>query len=224
MIALAGFTDVTPGQCVNVAGQQVPCVTVPGRVTAFFVVFIVIMIAISLFSLVCDAKIISKAGYSGWLVLTAFVPVVNFVLFIVFAFAKWPIQSRLEEAERGRYGGGYGGGGGGGYGGGSGGGAGGYGPPPFAPGLPVPPPLGGATSASPASPAPPVATAAPADVAQNVIYCSWCGKPRAVDAQAIHHCGSMERPPAYCMNCGTPLGDGATACAACGQSAVKVSR
>jgi hypothetical protein len=221
MIALVGITSLTPGQCANVAGQQVPCVTVPGRVTAVFIGFIVISIALTLFSLVCDAKIISKAGYSGWFVLTAFVPIVNFVMFIVFAFAKWPIQQRLEEAERGRYGGG------GGYG---GSGAGGYRPPPFPPDLPVPPPAGGATNAPPATAAPPMASAPPVAVAappeqgQQVIYCSWCGKQRAVDAQAIHYCGSMERPAAYCMHCGTPLGDGATACAACGQSATKVSR
>ena len=35
-------------------------------------------------------KIITKAGYSGWLVLVIFVPIVNLVAFWFFAFSKWP--------------------------------------------------------------------------------------------------------------------------------------
>jgi hypothetical protein len=50
----------------------------------------------------------------------------------------------------------------------------------------------------------------------GVIYCSWCGKERAVNAPAIHHCGSKERPVVYCMGCGTPFGDNVTYCASCG--------
>jgi hypothetical protein len=57
----------------------------------------------------------------------------------------------------------------------------------------------------------------------GVIYCSWCGKERAVNAQAIHHCGSRERPAIFCMQCGTPL-EGANNCARCGTPATQVSR
>jgi hypothetical protein len=134
-------------------------------------------------------------------VLTAFVPILNIVMFLVFAFGKWPIQTRLENAERGR--------------------SGGYAPPQFAqvgtgptiapggiePG-PLPPPPGSPVQAD----------------ATRTIYCSWCGKPRAADAQAIHHCGSQDRPVVYCMNCGTPFEAGATNCASCGASVTQVSR
>jgi hypothetical protein len=57
----------------------------------------------------------------------------------------------------------------------------------------------------------------------GVIYCSWCGKERAVDAQSLHHCGSRERPVVYCMGCGTPFGDNATSCASCGTPATQKS-
>jgi hypothetical protein len=57
----------------------------------------------------------------------------------------------------------------------------------------------------------------------DVIYCSWCGKQRAVDAQSIHYCGSMERPSVYCMTCGTAL-EGAATCTSCGTPATKISR
>ena len=76
------------------------------------------------------------------------------------------------------------------------------------------------------SPAP-SAGAAPSSWQPNsesdVIYCSWCGKQRAVDAQSIHYCGSMERPSVYCMTCGTAL-EGAATCTSCGTPATKISR
>jgi hypothetical protein len=57
----------------------------------------------------------------------------------------------------------------------------------------------------------------------SVIYCSWCGKERAVNAPAIHYCGSMERPTVYCMSCGTLLA-GATNCTSCGTPATQLSK
>ncbi|HVB90562.1 MAG TPA: hypothetical protein VND70_00515 [Acidimicrobiales bacterium] len=60
--------------------------------------------------------------------------------------------------------------------------------------------------------------------ASDTIYCSWCGKARAVDAQAIHYCGSRDRPAAFCMMCGTALTEGAADCASCGTAATQLSR
>lgn len=42
--------------------------------------------------------IIRKAGWSGWWILVAFVPVVNLVMFLVFAFVEWPVQRELRAA------------------------------------------------------------------------------------------------------------------------------
>lgn len=46
------------------------------------------------------------------------------------------------------------------------------------------------------------------------MYCQWCGK--ELDELAIHHCGSADRPPAYCRQDGQALAPGAAACAVCG--------
>jgi hypothetical protein len=217
---VATLAGVNGTLCTSPTGAQVSCLSVPGQVKGVFVAFIVIAIAVALFSLVCQVKIITKAGYSGWYVLTGFVPILGFVMFLIFAFGKWPIQQRLEAAERGT-GRGYppppysGGGPGPGPGPGPGGGPGGGGP--FA-GSPVRQPGAAGTGAGPVASVLP-----PSGAPEGVIYCSWCGKDRAVNAQAIHHCGSMERPAAYCMSCGTPL-DGASSCVACGTPSSKVSR
>jgi hypothetical protein len=88
---------------------------------------------------------------------------------------------------------------------------------------PSPPPSSAATAPSFT---PPVATGSAASQSEDesrLIYCSWCGKQRPVDAQAIHHCGSMERPTVYCMTCGFPL-EGAPACTSCGTPATQISR
>jgi hypothetical protein len=36
------------------------------------------------------ARILQKAGYSGWWCLLTYVPVVNFIMLSIFAAAKWP--------------------------------------------------------------------------------------------------------------------------------------
>jgi len=52
-------------------------------------------------SLVINWLIVSKAGYSGALSLLAFVPLVNLIALLIFAFAEWPVQRELALA-RGR--------------------------------------------------------------------------------------------------------------------------
>lgn len=39
-------------------------------------------------------KILQKAGYSGWWVIASFIPMVNVVMFWVFAFTRWPVEER----------------------------------------------------------------------------------------------------------------------------------
>ena len=94
--------------------------------------------------------------------------------------------------------------------------------PAWAP--PPPPPATPAATPSAVRSSVPVAPVLQAAQAGGVIYCSWCGKERAVDANAIHYCGSMERPAVYCMSCGGPLEDGAARCTSCGTDTTKVSR
>jgi len=45
-------------------------------------------------------RILRKAGYSPWWVLVGFVPLVNIVFLVIFAFAEWPRVRQLEVARR----------------------------------------------------------------------------------------------------------------------------
>ena len=84
-----------------------------------------VYLAIVAVSIWATVRIIQRAGYSGWWVLMALVPIANIVMFFVFAFAEWPVHrelAQLRAAVGGGYGGAYGGGYGDGYGGGYGGG------------------------------------------------------------------------------------------------------
>ncbi|MBO0898820.1 hypothetical protein J1G44_06720 [Cellulomonas sp. zg-ZUI199] len=56
-----------------------------------------VLIAVYVVMLVAYVRIIQKAGYSGWWVLVGLVPVLNVVMFLVFAFSRWPV---LRENER----------------------------------------------------------------------------------------------------------------------------
>ncbi len=72
-------------------------------------ILVLLYLAIVVASIVGTAKIISKAGYSAWFVLLAFVPLVNVVMFFVFAFSDWPVQRELRQCRQAAYGPGLGG-------------------------------------------------------------------------------------------------------------------
>jgi len=65
---------------------------------AFTGIFLIVELFLVVIAIVAWVKIVSKAGYSGWWVLIGFVPLVGAIMFLVFAFSKWPIQQRLEAA------------------------------------------------------------------------------------------------------------------------------
>jgi hypothetical protein len=46
-------------------------------------------------------QIFSKAGYSGALSLLFFIPVVNIILFLWFAFANWPVRQEVNRLQSG---------------------------------------------------------------------------------------------------------------------------
>jgi uncharacterized membrane protein YhaH (DUF805 family) len=58
---------------------------------AGFGILIVFYLIVLVLSLVAWAQILKKAGYNPWWVLIAFVPLVNFIMFFVFAFSEWPV-------------------------------------------------------------------------------------------------------------------------------------
>jgi uncharacterized membrane protein YhaH (DUF805 family) len=58
---------------------------------------LVIAIALWLLLVIAYIRVIQKAGYSGWWMLLGLIPVVNVIMFLVFAFARWPALRELDE-------------------------------------------------------------------------------------------------------------------------------
>ncbi|PFG41699.1 hypothetical protein ATJ88_0341 [Isoptericola jiangsuensis] len=63
---------------------------------------IAVYVALALIVLIAYVRIIQKAGYSGWWVLVALVPILNVIMFFVFAFARWPVLRGLDAARPGQ--------------------------------------------------------------------------------------------------------------------------
>lgn len=64
-------------------------VIVAGAFGAIFIVYLVVIVL----TLYAWGQILRKAGYSPWWAVVGFVPVLNLVMFFVFAFARWPALS-----------------------------------------------------------------------------------------------------------------------------------
>ena len=62
-----------------------------------FLLPIAIVLMAWLFIAVMWGRIFGKAGYPGWYGVVAFVPGVNIVALIYFAFARWPIEREMQE-------------------------------------------------------------------------------------------------------------------------------
>jgi len=60
-------------------------------------IFLVFVIVFAL-QIIVMWRIASKAGYSGALSLLMLVPLVNFIIILLFAFTEWPIEARLRAA------------------------------------------------------------------------------------------------------------------------------
>ncbi len=47
--------------------------------------------------IVAAVKILPKAGYSAWFALLLLIPLVGFVMILVFAFSDWPVDKELRH-------------------------------------------------------------------------------------------------------------------------------
>lgn len=54
------------------------------------ILFFIIGLAIIVFGLYMNYRIVAKAGFSGWWSLILLVPILNFVMIWLFAFKPWP--------------------------------------------------------------------------------------------------------------------------------------
>jgi hypothetical protein len=64
-------------------------------------VLIAVWIGFLVLYIAAFVKIISKAGYSGWWVLVGIVPILNVIMFFVFAFSDWPVLQELRQLRSG---------------------------------------------------------------------------------------------------------------------------
>jgi hypothetical protein len=63
-----------------------------GSMSIFHWLIVIVVLFLYLFPAV---RIVQKAGYSGWWCLLLVIPIVNVIMFWVFALARWP---NLKEA------------------------------------------------------------------------------------------------------------------------------
>ncbi len=148
----AAFTCVT-----NNAGQPI-CTGTSAGTFAGLGIFLFIYLIFAVIGIVAAVKVVTKAGYSGWWVLIAFVPIVGTVFVLIFAFSEWPVLREVRML-RAQVAGARGYGRPGGYGGWS------PSPPPGAPPGPLP---AGAPTGTPPGPPGPAGPADPATTAETV--------------------------------------------------------
>jgi len=61
--------------------------------------FIFLYVVIALFIMYCYFRIVTKAGFAWEYGILAFIPVINIVWFIIFAFDTWPIEETFKHAK-----------------------------------------------------------------------------------------------------------------------------
>jgi len=72
-----------------------------GVVAGFWLIGMIVCLALLVLSLVINWKIAEKAGYQGITSLLMLIPLVNIVVLLYFAFTEWPITRELREARGG---------------------------------------------------------------------------------------------------------------------------
>ena len=60
---------------------------------AFVVLVLIVWAFVAVFG-----RILNRAGYSRWWLLTMVVPLLNLIMLWVFAFASWPVTKPREQA------------------------------------------------------------------------------------------------------------------------------
>ena len=62
---------------------------------------LVIVLAVLIVYIVATWKIVAKAGYPGAYSLLQLIPFVGFIMMLIFAFTKWPIEEEVDRLRRG---------------------------------------------------------------------------------------------------------------------------
>jgi uncharacterized membrane protein YhaH (DUF805 family) len=68
---------------------------------AYGLFFILFGLVIFVLTIVVYWRIASKAGYSGAMSLLMLIPLVNFIVILIFAFGEWPIEAQIKALRGG---------------------------------------------------------------------------------------------------------------------------
>lgn len=61
-----------------------------------WLIFVVVFLGFFILHLIINWRIAEKAGYGGAMSLLMLIPLVNYVILLIFAFSEWPIETRLK--------------------------------------------------------------------------------------------------------------------------------
>jgi Protein of unknown function (DUF2510) len=90
-------TALLATSCISSNGTTNCTTHISGAAIGFLIVVGIFYLALIVFMIVCYVKIIHKAGYSAWWLLTALVPLLNLVMIAIFAFAEWPVIKEVKS-------------------------------------------------------------------------------------------------------------------------------
>lgn len=74
---------------------EIPYLTIPAIVLGLVAAFLAFVIAVIVWW-----RILAKTGYGGLMGLLMLVPGINFIVLLVLAFDKWPIERESERMRR----------------------------------------------------------------------------------------------------------------------------
>lgn len=58
-----------------------------------------IWVFLAIIYLIPAARILRKAGFSGWLCLLLLVPLLNLIMYWIFAFVRWPVERAVTPTD-----------------------------------------------------------------------------------------------------------------------------
>jgi hypothetical protein len=81
------------------AGDDARANAIASAIAAFGFIWLLVCLGLLILGIVVNWQIAEKAGFSGAMSLLMLIPLVNFIVLLVFAFTEWPIQRQLREAQ-----------------------------------------------------------------------------------------------------------------------------
>ena len=81
----------------TLAGRAVLADDTSGAAVGLLIFLILLYVAVIGFFVWAYVRIIRRSGYSGWWILIGLVPVVNLVMFFLFAFRESPTERELKQ-------------------------------------------------------------------------------------------------------------------------------